>query len=131
MSQKNDRDDRKSLADARRELSEVRGRPFEVDKAIAQYKSQQERERKETREATTKMEREHTLAREHRHALRAQEIEQVANKLEEEKTKFRLAEKRLLKESEKTQKTVEKKSRQVKEYVTHKGVDAGEDKKRR
>ena len=76
-------DKKKDLDEAKQELSAMHGRPFDVDKVLAENRARQERERMARATAEGKLEEEHKRARERRHELRARELEKRAEVLVE------------------------------------------------
>ena len=74
----------KSLDAAERILSEIKGRPLEVDTIIAQNRAKQERERESHKKAEEKLEATHKAARERANELRTEKLESE-NKILEEK----------------------------------------------
>ncbi len=68
-------DDREGLDAAKQKLSEAQGRPFEVDKILAQNRARQAQEEEARKRAEAKLEAEHKAGRERRHAILASELE--------------------------------------------------------
>ena len=81
-------DDKKSLDEAKKELEGVQGRPFDVDKVLAQDRARKERAHEVSKQIEEKLEKEHVAARLRRHELRAAEVEMEHRALEEKQEKF-------------------------------------------
>ncbi|MBI5457047.1 hypothetical protein HY969_04900 [Candidatus Kaiserbacteria bacterium] len=66
------------LDEAKKKLSEMRGRPFDVDSVLAQHRAREERGHDVRKEAEAKLEAARKVAREKRHAVQAAEEEKKA-----------------------------------------------------
>ena len=76
------------LDEARRKLDGVGGRPFDVDKILAQNRAKQERERESHKKAEEKLETAHKIGLERRNKLRAEELEETTETLQEKQQRF-------------------------------------------
>lgn len=83
-----DKPEEDRLDAAKRKLSETRGRPFDVDKTIAQLRARQEREHEAQKKAEAKLEEEYGAARQRRHELRARAVESSTAELIEKERGF-------------------------------------------
>jgi len=97
----NNDDDRKDLDEVKRELAEIRGRPFDVDKILAENRAREERKRESAQKTKGKLEETVRAAREHRHALRAEELQAMSAQLEEKRLQFEKARREFAKSTEK------------------------------
>lgn len=82
-----------NLHDAKKKLSELRGRPFDVDKTLADHRAKSEREHRAQKAIEAKLEEQHRGARARRHELRAQEAEKEESDLEEKRLHLEAAKK--------------------------------------
>lgn len=90
----NDRDrDESGLDAAKRKLSEMQGRPFDVDAVLAKNRAKEERQRLVAREAERRIERERGAARERRESLKLKEIEAENRVLSEHEQRLEEAKK--------------------------------------
>ena len=78
----------KDLAAAKTKLSEVQGRPLDVDTLIARERAHAERERSARLKAEESLEKTYKDARERRHVLEAKELEQTTRALKEKVEKL-------------------------------------------
>lgn len=88
MAQQTDKNNDEGLDAAREKLSEMEGRPFDVDKVLAQNRAQEERKREVQKRVDAKLEDVIRSARERRHELRAQGIAKENQLLKEKEEKF-------------------------------------------
>lgn len=86
MARSDDKKSARSLDKAKEDLAEIRGRPFDVDKILAERRAKEERDRKKQQAAKEKLEKTIRAARERRHAIRARELEMENRVLEKNKT---------------------------------------------
>lgn len=96
---RNDDQREESLDDAKRKLDGTRGRPFDVDKVLAEDRARKERARIVEKQINEKLEKEYAEVRKRRHDLRAVEVsrEEV---LEEKRGRFEAEKQRFKKKQE-------------------------------
>jgi predicted phage gp36 major capsid-like protein len=76
------------LDEAKKKLSEMHGRPFDVDHVLAQHRAKQDRERDVRKEAEAKLESARKEARERRHAIQVAEKEKKTQAALEKEFEF-------------------------------------------
>ena len=123
MTGPSDDNEQKKPDDAKQKLSEMRGRPFDVDKIIAEHRVREERERVVRKKVEEKLEHEHALARERRHELRAREVEAADTALAEKRQKFE-EDKRRFEREEQEKKTVQKPAHPTHDVPKDQGLEA-------
>ena len=85
MSTPNENDKKDALEVAKQKLSEISGRPFDVDKILAANRAKEERQRKVAKTAQAKIEQTIKAARERRHIVRENELESENENIQEAK----------------------------------------------
>lgn len=123
MTGPNDDNGQKGLDDAKQKLSEMRGRPFDVDKVIAEHRVREEHERVTRKKVEEKLEHAHALARERRHELRAEKVEAAGTELAEKRQKFE-EKKRRFEREEREKKTVQKPGRPARDVQKDQRLEA-------
>ena len=78
----------KSLDAAEQKLSEVKARPLEVGKILAQHRATEERDREAHKKAEEKLEATHSAGAQKRNEMRARELEATAQELREKQDRF-------------------------------------------
>ena len=85
MTVPDERDKQDALEAAKQKLSEMKGRPFDVDKILATNRAKEERQRNLEKEAEAKLEKVVQEARDRRHTVRERELQTENKRFEEAK----------------------------------------------
>ncbi len=88
-------DNAHDLAAAQKKLSEMSGRPFDVDKILSQQRAKQEREREVGHAAAQKLEKELEKVRQRKNELRAKKVEAENRELRKNSEHIEAEERRL------------------------------------